>query len=230
MSVLAAFLIVFISIVLLIVLLVVLVKKLIKQKKQNKSWFGKNEAEMIRDDGHVIYKTNWVNSIEKSLVGFYGQKRFSKNNEYCVVYQSAGNEDEKGRMALINCNKNNILYKTTTVKRPHKCDVSNNGIVICCDWKGWRDISSTLWCFNNDGQVLFKLNYRQSTGDTCIINKSGTIAVVDVCKSWEYHIIDIKNKKIIKRIKEYTTSSHVDIEKREIVLCYDDAENKTVKF
>lgn len=193
------------------------------------AWIGKNRVEQIRDDGVSIRKDNRVTRVEEELIGFYGLKWYSENSEYCVVYLD-GDEQEDGHIALVEVKSKDILFKNR-VRRPHNCVVSNNGVVSCCDWKGWDDIGSIFWVFDRSGEVIFKQNYRQNFGDLCEINKEGTITAIDVLKSWEIHVIDISQQKIIKKVnKDWTIKTEVEVDNREIRLYYSDETIKVVHF
>src|SRR5690606_33099685 len=106
-------------------------------------WAGSNKIERIREDGYVVFEINRVNYDQRKIVGFYGLKRYSGNGNFCCVYLDG---DEKYNLALIDVFTNEVLF-TKKLKRPHRCRVSNSGIVVCEDWvKG-----SKLYFYNKSG-------------------------------------------------------------------------------
>lgn len=92
------------------------------------AWKGRNEIDMVGDDGCVIYERNMTNSYESLMVGFRGSKFYSENGKYCVVYSKFG-EDEKN-LALVDCSLNKLLYSIRENK-PGNCVVNNNGDIAC---------------------------------------------------------------------------------------------------
>lgn len=142
------------------------------------NWNGKNEVESIRDDGYVIYKTNWVTSSEKDEIGFYGQKWYSQNNKYCVVFLPHF-EEEDYNLALVHVNLKTILYKIK-LQRPHRCRVTNEGFVVCEDWLGYDKPNCKIYIIDNKGNIINEKGHNTGIGDV--------FEFIDNEKSFKYNI------------------------------------------
>lgn len=165
--------------------------------KQN-SWNEIKEVDLLTENGKVFYKIQWTNSYEQELTGFLGKMIFSENKEYCVVFVDAINT-EKGIVALVNANTQQLLYKIE-ISRPHKCKVSNNGLVACNDWNRRGAKSTNFFVFDIFGKEHFKQRVNSSVSDVCLINNCGTYAAFDVLPQTELRVVDLINKKTIKTI------------------------------
>ncbi|MGJ5643225.1 hypothetical protein [Formosa sp. S-31] len=193
-------------------------------------WEGSRKIDFIREDGQLFYKSERVNFREQEVIGFYGVKVFSENGAYCVVFIDGYNENKEGSVALVETKTKTVLY-VNKLNRPHICNVSNNGIVICNDWMSCEKEQSSFRVFDLSGSEIFAQDLRQNIGDTCLIDENGTVAVFDTCRSYQFNIVDISRKKLIKKIdKEYTIKTNVDIENRTISLFYEDSKLKVIKF
>ncbi|HFG0576722.1 TPA: hypothetical protein ACGFUY_000542 [Flavobacterium psychrophilum] len=191
--------------------------------KQN-SWLEINKIS-IRDDGVVFYDTQFVNSYEEELVDFYGIMKFSENKEYCVVFVK-GFGSEKGIVALVNTTSPALLYKIN-INSPHKCNVSNNGIVVCNDWNLHNSKSTSFFVFDINGNVIFSKRMNENIGDLCLISKDGTQAAFDTLKTYSINIVNIQKNKITHKFsKEQTKKIDIDFDKKTIILEYFDSPNK----
>lgn len=164
------------------------------QKKRNEdyeieklnSWKEIKEVEFIKDNGKVFYKTQWVNNYEQELTGFYGKMIFSENKQYCVVFVS-GNNEEKGKIALIDTSNRKLLYKID-VKQPHRCIVANKGLVICEDWS----TSCYVYVLDLKGDMLLKKRHNTSIGDAFELIDNETKFKYNINYSGQIHIINLQ--------------------------------------
>lgn len=197
--------------------------------KQN-SWQEVIEVDFIKDDKTIFYKRQTVNTHEEDLVGFYGTMRFSPDKKYCVVFVDAGNDKEKGKVALIETESQKLLY-SIDVNRPRKCNVSNNGLVACNDSNSRKSKSNTFYIFNKQGNVYFSQRVNENIGDICLISSDGNYAAFDTCASYCLKIADVNNKKIMKTIsKESTNKIEIDLDQKNILFHYVNGTNKKVTF
>jgi len=150
------------------------------------SWKQIKEINFLRDDNKVFYKTQWVNNYEKELTGFYGKMIFSENKQYCVVFVS-GNNEEKGKIALIDTSNRKLLYKID-VKQPHRCIVSNKGLVICEDWS----TSCYVYVLDLKGDMLLKKRHNTSIGDAFELIDNETKFKYNINYSGQIHIINLQ--------------------------------------
>jgi hypothetical protein len=196
--------------------------------KQN-SWKEIKEVDLLGDNGEVFYKTQWVNGYEQELTGFYGIMTFSPDKKYCVVFVDASNDSEKGKVALVETESKKLLY-SIEVNRPHKCNVSNNGLVACNDWNSRKSKSTTFYVFDLQGNNHFSQRVNENIGDICLISIDGNYAAFDTCASYSLKIVDVNNKKIISSIsKDYTTGINIDFNIRTITLQYADDKESVQK-
>ena len=164
-----------------------------KERKSNHDievqnrWQGKNEIESVRDDGYVIYKTNRVTSTEQEQVGFYGKKRFSEDGKYCSVYLP---HDGNFNIALVDVELQEIIYKGK-LQRPHRCRVSNNGIVVCEDWLGHDSASLRLYIFSKNGNIISQHSHKTGIGDVFEFIENETKFKYNMNYSGKIHIINI---------------------------------------
>ena len=195
------------------------------EKLKQNSWIEINEVSLVRDDGVIFYETQFVNSYEEELVNFYGKMKFSKNKEYCVVF--VGSIDgEKGIVALVNTVTQTLLYKIN-VNSPHKCNVSNNGIVTCNDWNLHNSKSTSFFVFDITGNAIFSQRMNENIGDICLISEDGSLAAFDTFKCYNVKIVDVLNKKIIHTYsKENTKKIDFDLENKRIFFGYLDGTQK----
>ena len=166
--------------------------------------YKKPAISYVCDNGKPVFEPNRVTAPEREHVGFYGLKKYSKNKKYCVVFLSASSQDDKGYIALISVIEQKILYKKR-VKRPHKCEVNNNGFVACNDWTGWKQLKTQFLIFDKKGDVYFSKMMNVGIGDICFINNEFAFFDTLVSDSkpsidWKLFIVSLKEQKIIKKI------------------------------
>ncbi|QDP85212.1 hypothetical protein FNJ88_06395 [Chryseobacterium sp. SNU WT5] len=124
-------------------------------------WIGKNIIEGSSDDGHIIYKTNRVNSVERNEIGFYGLKHYSSDGNYCAVNLD---DDIEYNLALVDVANQKILFKKKLV-RPKRCLVTSSGVLICEDWGDNKNKSNFIYIYDKNGIELLKKVHRYFLGD-----------------------------------------------------------------
>lgn len=162
-------------------------------------------------------------SIE-DITGFYGNKQYSPNNIFCVSYADGhyNNDNWKnGDIALIKDNK--LLFKKK-VHRPNDCFVSNNGIVICCDWLNSESLAGKFLVYDTTGEEIFSKKTTANLG-SCAISDNSEIALFETHNSdtndgGKIFIVDIAKKEIIKRIERPASfnDAKIDIDSKRIKL------------
>jgi len=120
-------------------------------------------------------KTNEINIYD--LVGFFGTLQYSENKRFCTIYKLV--KTESSNIALVFENK---LLFTKNIENPIKCDVSNNGIVVCCDSLKATDMEGAFYIFNADGQCLYSKKTTANVG-LCSISANGKVALFETHKS-----------------------------------------------
>ena len=128
----------------------------------NNRWIGINEVDFVSDNGVIIYKSNRVSSSEQEQVGFYGLKWFSDNNKYCVVFLA--HDDVEHNLALVDVECKEIIYKIK-LQRPHRCRLTNEGIVVCEDWGVPGKPNSFIFVFDANGNQIIKKTHNTGIGD-----------------------------------------------------------------
>ncbi|MDR3652286.1 MAG: hypothetical protein P4L34_04865 [Paludibacter sp.] len=174
-----------------------------------------NEKELAKRLKDGTIRQNKEKTIE-DIAGFYGSEEYSINKEYCVIYCDGYYDNDKwknGTLALINGKK--ILFKKR-IQRPNDCLVSNNGIVVCCDWLNSDELIGKFMIFNNNGELLFSKKTFANLG-VCGISNDGKIALFETYDSEtdegnKLFIIDVESKKIIKRIERPSSFNKVTID------------------
>jgi hypothetical protein len=174
-----------------------------------------NEKEIANRQKNGTIGKNKEKSIE-DIAGFYGSEEYSINKEYCVVYCDGYYDNDKwknGALALINGKK--LLFKKR-IQRPNDCFVSNNGIVVCCDWLNSDELIGKFMIFNNIGELLFAKKTFANLG-VCGISNDGKIALFETYDSEtdegnKIFIIDVESKKIIKKIERPSLFNKVTID------------------
>jgi hypothetical protein len=200
-----------------------------EELKQN-SWKEIVEVDFIKDDGTVFYKRQSVNTYESDFIGFYGFMKFSPNKKYCVISVDAGNDKEKGKVALVDTETKKLLY-SIIVNRPHRCNVSNNGMVVCNDWNSRQSKSTTFYIFDIEGGVYFSQRVNENINDICLISSDGKYAAFDTSSSYSIKIVDVINKKLLKTYsKDNTSKIKIDLDQKTIEFHYVDETTKNVTF
>jgi hypothetical protein len=157
-------------------------------------------------------------SVE-DIAGFYGSEKYSANSKYCVIYGDGYFENEKwknGNLALI---KGTQLTFKKKIQRPNDCYVSNNGIVICCDWLNSEELIGKFLIFGSTGEQLFVKKTTANLG-ACGISDNGKIALFETYSSEtedgdKIFIIDVGAKAIVSSFDRPSAFNNVIIDTTE---------------
>ena len=170
---------------------------------------------MLRTSEKGLYK----------IAGFYGRYEESPNGLYDVYFSGGHMENDTwmgGKVALIKDRK--VLF-TKTLQRPNDCKVSNNGIVICCDWlDNWTELMGCFKVFDNSGKELISIRTKANLGNNAISFDS-EIGLVETHYSNnedgnKIFLFDIPRCKLIAKIERPTSfvKAKVDSERKRVTL------------
>jgi hypothetical protein len=183
-----------------------------------------NEQELIKKTKEGVLRTDKQEKTLEDITGIYGRESYSPNKEYCVSYCDGhyeGNKWKNGDIALV---KDKTLLFKKKIQRPNDCFVSNNGIVICCDWQNSDALTGRLLIFDIKGEQLFAKKTTANLG-MCAISDNSEIALFetynsDTNDSDSIFIIDVKQQNIIHRFTRPTSFNKaiIDTDKRHIKL------------
>ncbi len=139
------------------------------------------------------------------ITGFYGTNEYSPNKKYCVSYCDGYYDNDKwknGDLALL---KNNTLLFKKKISRPNDCFVSNDGVVVCCDWLNSDTPSGIFLIFDSSGNKIFN---KKTTANlsSCSISEDSKYAIYETHYSETddsnmISIIDVQNSKLINKFK-----------------------------
>lgn len=162
-----------------------------------------NQDEFLRrvNNGNLTSK-NQEQSIE-DITGFYGNKKYSENKEYCIQFRDGHEENGKwknGQLALL---KKNILQYKKNIARPHDCIVTNEGIVICSDWLNTTSLAGKFLVLNSVGEEIFSKKTTANIGNLTV-SKDSKIAIFETHSSEsndgdKIFVIDIEKKELYKK-------------------------------
>lgn len=160
----------------------------------------------------------------EDITGFYGNKQYSRNRTFCVSYADGHYENDKwenGDIALIK--DNNLLFKKK-LQRPNDCFVSNDGIVIACDWLNSDSLTGKFLIFDSTGEELFSKKTTANLGN-CAISDNSQIALFETHNSDtndgdKIFIVDIPQKQVIHKFERPSSfnSAIIDTEVKRIKL------------
>lgn len=135
--------------------------------------------------------------------GILGTISKSENQQFLVTYSDGYLNNGiwvNGKLALLKDNE--VVYKTDP-ERPNNCLVSNNGIVICCDWLNSSELTGKFIAYDNKGNITYTI---QTTANikTSSMSDDGSIAVFltyasKTEDSEKVFVIDISNKVIVNK-------------------------------
>jgi hypothetical protein len=162
-------------------------------------------------------------SIE-DITGFLGNKEYSPNGDFCVSFIDGHYENDKwkkGNIALVKDKK--LLFKKK-LHRPNDFFVSNDGIVIGCDWLNSDALTGKFLILDSTGEELFTKKTTANLGN-CAISDNSQIALFETYNSDtndgdKIFIVDILQKKIINKFERPTSFSNaiIDTEAKRIKL------------
>jgi len=137
-----------------------------------------NEKEFIKSVKNGTFgKGSYEKDIE-DITGFYGTEKYSSNGAYCVSYSDGYYNDDKWKNGDIALVKGKTFLFKKKLQRPNECAVSNNGIVICCDYLNSDESIGKIIIFDNKGEVLFTRKTKANLG-MCSISDNGTTALFE---------------------------------------------------
>ncbi|QLG43976.1 hypothetical protein [Costertonia aggregata] len=95
------------------------------------------------------------------------------------------------------------------MERPNDCKVSNDGIVICCDWLNWTELSGCFKIFDSFGEELISIKTKANLGNSSI-SLDSKIALVETHNSDnedgdKIFLFDIPNRNLIAKLDRPTS-------------------------
>jgi hypothetical protein len=185
-----------------------------------------NEHEFIqraKEGNFDIEKRSDENTIE-DVTGFYGSDEYSYNKVFCVSYCDGYYENNKRKLGEIALVKDKTLLFKKKIPRPNDCKVSNEGIVICCDWNSYDGLDGRFLIFDTTGKQLFSKKTNANLG-TCAISDDSKIAIFETHNAQnndgnKVFIVDVELKKLIQTFERICVIDTTII----------DTANKIIKF
>jgi len=179
-----------------------------------------NEKEFIKSVSKKPISTKNIEKTIEDVAGFYGTKDYSPNKEYCATYNSGYSENGKHVLLI----KDKILLFKKKIHQLTDCHVSNDGVVVCCDWKDSDELNGQFLVFDKTGEKIFSKKTTANL-ETCAISANSKIALFETLSSKtpdsdKIFIVDIEEKKVIQKIERQNSLNNVII----------DTDNKTIKF
>lgn len=122
----------------------------------------------------------WI-TRQKQSKNIGGISRLSPNGQYSVEYYDGRvvHGFRAGYIRLLKQGK--VLYKKE-LERPNGGHVSNNGVVVCCDWLRSEALSGDFLIFDVGGVLIFSYHVTANLG-SCGISDDGTFAVFETHNS-----------------------------------------------
>ncbi|WP_034890597.1 tetratricopeptide repeat protein [Gillisia sp. Hel_I_29] len=162
-----------------------------------------NEKEFVRRAKNG--KLDKKRKTTRDIAGFYGTEKKSPNKNFSIYSRDGlfrGSKWENGKIALV---KNNKLLFKKEIERPHDCIVSNDGIVICCDWSNAESLTGIFYVFDKSGIELFSIRTNANLGN-CALSIDSKIAIFETHNSDDndgdkLFIIDLQDQKILKKLE-----------------------------
>jgi hypothetical protein len=155
-------------------------------------------------------------SSHDNFGGSDGTEEHSPDKNYCVSfidgYENNG-KWENGTIILLHHQK--ILFRKS-IQRPNDCHVSNDGIVICCDWQNTNALSGRFIIFNSLGEQIFTNKISANLGVSSI-SENSEYAIFESHYSEtddgsKIFIVDVKKKSIIHKIERPTSFNRAIID------------------
>jgi len=136
----------------------------------------------------------------KDIAGFDGEQSSSLDGQYTVIADSYGMSGKRhsGQLALIN--KGKLLFKVS-LQRPNDAMVSNNGVVVCCDWLNSEALTGKFLIFDSAGELIYSKKTTANLGD-CAISENGQYALFETYSSDTSHsdqlfVVDVTTRTLI---------------------------------
>ncbi|WP_295801175.1 hypothetical protein [Mucilaginibacter sp.] len=184
---------------------------------------NENELKRRMENGTLNISEKREARVE-DIAGFYGQQRKSPDGRFIVLaadsYELNG-KNKKGQLALLNDKQ--LLFRVS-LQRPNDAHVSNNGIVICCDWLNSEALTGKFLVFNNSGEVIFSKKTTANLGN-CALSENGLFALFETYGSDTGHsnqifIMDIAQRAILAQFERpyaFNTATIIEQQKQIIL-------------
>jgi hypothetical protein len=165
---------------------------------------NENELKHRLENGKLNISEKREERVE-DIAGFYGQQRKSPDGRFIVLsadsYELNG-KNKNGQLALLS-NKR-LLFKIS-LQRPNDAHVSNNGIVICCDWLNSEALTGKFLVFNSSGEMIFSKKTTANLGN-CALSENGLLALFETYGSDTGHsnqifVVDIAQRVILAQFE-----------------------------
>ena len=152
----------------------------------------------------------------QNISGFYGSTEYSSNREYCVMYADGYFNNEKWKNGEIALLRGSTLLFKKKLQRPNSCHVSNDGIVICCDWLDSEALTGEFLVFDNTGEQIFTKKTTANLG-ACVISSDSKIAIFetfrsDTADSNQLFLTDIEKKTIFNKFSRPHSFNSAEID------------------
>ncbi len=177
-----------------------------------------NEEELLRriQEGNFNQDEYEETEFIDDITGFYGTEEYSSNKKFAVVFADGHYENDKwkkGQFAVLKDKK--LLFKKK-IERPNDCQISDNGVSICCDWLNSDDLEGRFIAFNTTGKEIFSRKTSANLG-SCGISNDGKIAVFetynsDTVDSDQLFIVDLEKGEVINHFERPTSFNSVAID------------------
>lgn len=176
-------------------------------------------------DNFDCYSKN-DNLIEDLLnqYDFFGNYKKSNNGIFLVAFRDSYFEDDKLIKGEILLFENSKLLFRKTYARPNDALVSNDGIVIFCDWLESDELVGDFIVLDKNGNIIFKRHVLANLG-ICAINSDSTITLFETYLSEskdsnKIFVVDLIKKEIISSFeKEYSFKEiYFDLDNNQLIL------------
>lgn len=183
-----------------------------------------NEKELLKRVMDGTLETGKSETTIEDITGFYGSDQYSPNKLYCVSYCDGYYDNDKWKDGDIALVKGKTLLFKKKIQRPNDCYVSNDGIVICCNWQNSDELTGNFLVFDTTGEQLFSKKTTANLG-ACAISNNSKIALFETHYSNtddanKIFLVDILQKQIIHKFQRPASFNNAFI----------DTDNKRVKL
>jgi hypothetical protein len=183
-----------------------------------------NEKELLKRVMDGTLGTGKRETTFEDVTGFYGTDQYSPNKLYCVSYCDGHYDNDKWKNGDIALVKGKTLLFKKKIQRPNDCYVSNDGIVICCDWQNSDALTGKFLVFDTTGEQIFSKKTTANLG-ACAVSDNSKIALFethhsDTDDANKIFIVDIQQKQIIHKFQRPASFNNAFI----------DTDNKRIKL
>ena len=166
-----------------------------------------NSKEFIKraKDGTLRKENESNKKTIEDITGFYGSEEYSPDKIFCVAYCDGYYDNDKWKNGNIALVKDKTLLFKKKIQRPNDCHVSDDGIVICCDWQNSDLLTGKFLIFDTKGEQIFSKKTSANLG-SCAISNNSKIALFETYgsstdESNSIFIVDIEQKDIIHKFQ-----------------------------